>query len=105
MTNRSWRVDETYIRIAGRWTFLYRAVDSAEDTIDVLLSSTRDAQAAKRFFQKALRLLNHHPASGFFGFCNSLQWLGVCFSNAWASAITALRISASVNAANPTRTP
>ena len=38
---------------------LYRAVDSAGDTIDFLLSSNRDAQAAKRFFQKALRSLNH----------------------------------------------
>jgi transposase-like protein len=59
MTNRSWRVDETYFRTAGRWTYLYRAVDSAGDTIDFLLSSNRDAQAAKRFFQKALRSLNH----------------------------------------------
>ena len=36
--NRSWRVDETYIRVAGHWTYLYRAVDSAGDTIDFLLS-------------------------------------------------------------------
>jgi len=42
-----------------RWTYLYRAVDSAGDTIDFLLSSNRDAQAAKRFFQRALRSLNH----------------------------------------------
>jgi IS6 family transposase len=35
--NRSWRVDETYIRVAGQWTYLYRAVDSAGDTIDFLL--------------------------------------------------------------------
>ena len=34
--NRSWRVDETYIRIAGRWTYLYRAIDSAGNTIDFL---------------------------------------------------------------------
>src|ERR1051325_10999036 len=36
--NRSWRVDETYVRVAGRWTYLYRAIDSAGDTIDFLLS-------------------------------------------------------------------
>jgi transposase, IS6 family len=54
-TNRSWRVDETYIRVAGQWTYLYRAVDSAGDTIDFLLSPKRDAPAAKRFIQKALR--------------------------------------------------
>ena len=33
-TNRSWRTDETYVRVAGRWTYLYRAVDSAGATID-----------------------------------------------------------------------
>lgn len=54
-TNRSWRVDETYIRVAGKWTYLYKAVDSAGDTIDFLLSPKRDAPAAKRFIQKALR--------------------------------------------------
>jgi len=36
--NRSWRVDETYVRVAGKWTYLYRAIDSAGSTIDVLLS-------------------------------------------------------------------
>ena len=34
MTNGSWRVDETYLRVAGKWTYLYRAVDSTGDTID-----------------------------------------------------------------------
>src|SRR5206468_9407360 len=53
-TNRSWRVDETYLRVAGKWTYLYRAVDSTGATIDFLLSARRDAAAAKRFFQKAL---------------------------------------------------
>lgn len=60
-TNGSWRVDETYLRVAGKWTYLYRAVDSAGDTIDFLLSPTRDAGAAKRFFQKALRSASHPP--------------------------------------------
>ena len=54
-TNRSWRVDETYCRVAGRWTYLYRAVDSTGATIDFLLSAKRDALTAKRFLQKALR--------------------------------------------------
>lgn len=49
----SWRVDETYIRVKGKWTYLYRAVDSAGASIDFLLSAQR-AAAAKRFFQKAL---------------------------------------------------
>ena len=58
-TNKSWRVDETYIRVKGKWTYLYRAVDSAGATIDFLLSAHRDAAAAKRFFQKALLVVGH----------------------------------------------
>ena len=52
--NRSWRVDETYIRVAGRWTYLYRAVDSAGETIDFMLSPYRDLTTAKPFLQLAL---------------------------------------------------
>jgi transposase, IS6 family len=58
-TNGSWRVDETYVRVKGQWTYLYRAVDSAGATIDFLLAAKRDAAAAKRFFQKALRAPGH----------------------------------------------
>ena len=54
VSNGSWRVDETYVRIKGRWSYLYRAVDSRGQTIDFLLSAKRDAAAAKRFFRKAL---------------------------------------------------
>jgi transposase, IS6 family len=54
MSNGSWRVDETYVKVKGRWTYLYRAVDSCGQTIDFLLSAKRDAEAAKRFFRKAL---------------------------------------------------
>jgi transposase-like protein len=53
-SNGSWRVDETYVKVKGRWTYLYRAVDSRGQTIDFLLSARRDAAAAKRFFRKAL---------------------------------------------------
>ena len=52
--NRSWRVDETYIKIAGTWTYLYRAVDSAGDTIDFMLSPKLDLTAAKLFLRLAL---------------------------------------------------
>ena len=45
--NRCWRVDETYVRVAGDWVYLYRAVDSAGDTIDFMLSPNRDLIAAK----------------------------------------------------------
>jgi IS6 family transposase len=47
-------VDETYVRVKGHWTYLYRAVDSRGQTIDFLLSARRDAVAAKRFFRRAL---------------------------------------------------
>jgi IS6 family transposase len=53
-TNKSWRVDKTYILVKGRWCYLYRAIDSAGATIDFLLSARRDADAAKRLFRKAL---------------------------------------------------
>src|ERR1700749_2448177 len=54
VSNGSWRVDETYVKVKGRWTYLYRAVDSRGETIVFLLSAKRDAEAAKRFFRKAL---------------------------------------------------
>jgi IS6 family transposase len=60
-TNDSWRVDETYIRVKGKWVYLYRAVDSSGGTIDFLLSAKRDAAAAKRFLAKALGR-EKHPA-------------------------------------------
>ena len=50
----SWRVDETYIRVAGQWAYLYRAIDSAGNTIDFLLSPKRDVVAAKAFLQLAV---------------------------------------------------
>jgi IS6 family transposase len=58
-TNKSWRVDETYVRVKGRWCYLYRAIDSARATIDFLLSALRDADAAKRLFRNALSDLSH----------------------------------------------
>lgn len=55
----SWRPDETYVKVRGKWTYLYRAVDKRGDTIDFYLSPTRSAKAAKRFTGKALRGLKH----------------------------------------------
>ena len=46
-------IEKTYVRVKGRWTYLYRAVDSRGQTTDFLLSAKRDAEAAKRFFRKA----------------------------------------------------
>ncbi len=54
-SGRSWRVDETYIRVRGEWTCLYRAVDKAGQTVDFRLSKRRDVEAAKAFFHKAIR--------------------------------------------------
>jgi putative transposase len=51
----SWRMDETYIKVKGRWHYLYRAVDKSGQTIDFLLTAQRDEQAAKRFLTKAVR--------------------------------------------------
>ena len=50
-----WFADETYVRVAGRWTYLYRAIDQHGQVIDVLLSERRDLAAARRFFARALR--------------------------------------------------
>jgi transposase-like protein len=52
---RSWRVDETDIKVRGQWTYLYRAVDKSGQTIDFRLSRTRDVSAAKAFLKKAIR--------------------------------------------------
>src|SRR5262244_2667929 len=51
----SWRMDETYIKVKGQWSYLYRAVDKTGQTIDFLLTEQRDERAAKRFLIKAIR--------------------------------------------------
>src|SRR5829696_8373473 len=50
-TGDRWFVDETYMKVAGRWRYLYRAVDQYGQVIDVLLSEQRDTAAARRFFR------------------------------------------------------
>jgi putative transposase len=52
---KSWRVDETYIKVKGQWKYLYRAVDKAGNTIDFLLRAHRDKAAAKRYFEKSIQ--------------------------------------------------
>jgi IS6 family transposase len=52
-------VDETYVRVKGKWRYLYRAVDSTGATLDFLLSAKQDAATAKRFLAKALGGENH----------------------------------------------
>lgn len=50
----TWHMDETFVRIAGKWMYLFRAVDSHGQTVDFYLSETRDREAAKLFLEKAL---------------------------------------------------
>jgi transposase-like protein len=49
-----WRVDETYVKVAGRWRYVYRAIDQFGQVVDVVLSARRDANAAHRFFERAI---------------------------------------------------
>ncbi len=51
---RSWRMDETYVKVRGQWKYLYRAVDKAGNTVDFLLRAHRDRAAARRYFEKAI---------------------------------------------------
>ena len=55
MSGTSYRLDETYVKVGTEWKYLYRAVDSAGDTIEFMLSAKRDVAAAKRFFKKLMR--------------------------------------------------
>ncbi len=57
-----WHVDETYLKVAGSWRYLYRAIDQFGQVVDVLLSSRRDARAARRFFTKAMADTQSVPA-------------------------------------------
>jgi transposase-like protein len=50
----SWRMDETYIKVKGRWTYYYRAVDKTGKALDFMLSERRDKPAARRFFKRAI---------------------------------------------------
>jgi putative transposase len=56
-----WFVDETYIKVKGKWCYLYRAIDGAGNLVDSLLSATRDMAAAQRFFRSALSIVDKEP--------------------------------------------
>ena len=57
----SWYVDETYLKIRGRWTYLYRAIDRDGNLIDAMLSEHRDIKAAEAFFRSARATMGFRP--------------------------------------------
>jgi transposase-like protein len=57
----SWHVDETYIRVGGMWTYLYRAIDRDGHLVDSMLSEHRDMDVAKRFFTRTLDVAGQPP--------------------------------------------
>jgi transposase-like protein len=57
-----WQVDETYVKVAGRWRYVYRAIDQFGQVIDVFVSPRRDAGATRRFFQRAIGATKVTPA-------------------------------------------
>ena len=61
LKSSTWHIDETFVRIAGRWLYLFRAVDSQGQTVDFYLSETRDREAAKCFLKKALANPDNRP--------------------------------------------
>jgi IS6 family transposase len=58
-------MDETFVRIAGKWMYLFRAVDSQCQAVDFYLSETRDCEAAKLFLKKALANPDNQPPRAF----------------------------------------
>ncbi len=58
---RSWYVDETYLKVHGKWCYLYRAIDRDGNLVDSRLSEKRDMDAAKQFFQQAVGVVGHAP--------------------------------------------
>ena len=58
-----WQVDETYVKVAGRWRYVYRAIDQSGQVVDVFVSIRRDAKAARRFFERAIGTTKVMPAA------------------------------------------
>jgi transposase-like protein len=57
-----WQVDETYVKVAGQWRYVYRAIDQFGQVIDVYVSPRRDTKAAQRFFERAIGTTKIAPA-------------------------------------------
>ena len=69
----SWRVDETYVKVGGKWRYLFRAVDKEGRLIDFMLSHRRNTRAANRFLGKAQTTMRHWPRSSM-----TTDHLGLC---------------------------
>ncbi len=79
-TAGSWRMDETYIKVKGKWTYYYRAIDKFGKTLDFMLSKQRDKAAAKQFFRRAIetngvpsRIVIDKSGANFAG----LRWINI----------------------------
>jgi len=57
----SWYIDETYVKVRGNWVYLYRTIDREGNLVDSRLSKTRDLEAAKEFFKRAVKIVGHKP--------------------------------------------
>ena len=77
--SRSWYIDETYVKVAGRWCYLYRAIDRDGQLIDSMLSEKRDKHAARRFLRRLVDVAegrplrvttDHHPA-----YQRAIRWI------------------------------
>lgn len=58
----SWHVDETYVKVHGKWCYLYRAIDQGGNLVDSMLSEKRNREAAQRFFKQAVAVVGSVPA-------------------------------------------
>ena len=61
LAGKSWYVDETYIKVHGKWCYLYRAIDGDGNLVNSRLSEKRDMEAAQQFFKQALAVVGHAP--------------------------------------------
>ncbi len=60
-SGRSWYLDETYVKVSGRWCYLYRAIDRDGNLLDSMLSEKRDKHAARRYLRRLLAISDHRP--------------------------------------------
>src|ERR1700680_1633434 len=60
-TGKSWYVDETYVKVHGKWCYLYRAIDHEGNLVDSMLSEKRNMEAAQTFFKRAVAVVGIVP--------------------------------------------